>query len=170
MAAAMATNPWHDSRCSYCLKFLRGKSLPIPEGVCAGAQRLGPRAAQQAETALRALNVLRTSKNEPVLSFEDSVFVNRLHYRDGKTCYATVEAELKAELATKRSTRQTPAWMPAPKVQRAPPATEAQRLAAGAGELDLEALFGGGTMTIVDGRTHAATAPRHRHRRLDGPM
>ena len=31
LAAAMATNPWWHSRCSYCLKFLRTKSLPIPE-------------------------------------------------------------------------------------------------------------------------------------------
>ena len=38
------------------------------------------------------------NSNLPALSFDDPVFTNRLHYRDGKSCHDVVSKELKEEL------------------------------------------------------------------------
>ena len=63
-------------------------------------QRLGPVATGHAEAALAALNARQAALNSdlPALSFDDTVFADRLHYRDGKSCYNVVSKELKEEL------------------------------------------------------------------------
>ena len=152
----MSSSTHKDERCRYCTAFLRTKSTPTPENK-QGVRRLGPKAAQHADAALAALNsqqaVLNAAlnSNQPALSFEDPVFTNRLHYRDGKSCHDVVSKELKELPAPVPSADAEPAGQPEPVVRqpaRLPRRTELEQLQAGAGELSLDALLDGGTMSV----------------------
>ena len=63
-------------------------------------QRLGPVATSHAEASLATLNARQAAQNSdlPALSFDDTVFADRLHYRDCKSCHDVVSKELKEEL------------------------------------------------------------------------
>ena len=153
----MSSKPYEHKRCRYCTLFLRTKSTPIPEDK-QGVQRLGPVATSHAEAALATLNARQAAQNSdlPALSFDDTVFADRLHYRDGKSCYYVVSKELKEELpAPAPSADAEPAGQPEPVVRqpaRLPRRTELEQLHAGAGELSLDALLDGGTMSVGEDR------------------
>ena len=114
-------------------------------------QRLGPVATSHAEASLATLNARQAAQNSdlPALSFDDTVFADRLHYRDGKSCYNVVSKELKEELPAPAPSAD--AEQPEPVVRqpaRLPRRTELEQLHAGAGELSLDALLDGGTMSV----------------------
>jgi len=59
-------------------------------------RRLGPKAASQAQAALKKMNAERALANQPALRLDDpAVFAGRLHYQEGKQCYTVVFRELK---------------------------------------------------------------------------
>jgi len=150
----MSSKPYEHKRCRYCTLFLRTKSTPIPEDK-QGVQRLGPVATSHAEAALATLNARQAAQNSdlPALSFDDTVFADRLHYRDGKSCYNVVSKELKEELPAPAPSAD--AEQPEPVVRqpaRLPRRTELEQLHAGAGELSLDALLDGGTMSVGEDR------------------
>ena len=102
----MSSNPYKYKRCRYCTLFLRTKSTPIPEDK-QGVQRLGPVATGHAEAALAALNARQAALNSdlPALSFDDTVFADRLHYRDGKSCYNVVSKSSRRSCRRRRRAR-----------------------------------------------------------------
>jgi hypothetical protein len=143
-----------DHRCSLCLQQLRTKSTPIPidpreEGE---VRRLGPKAASQAQATLAEMNVKRALASQPALRLDDpAVFTGRLHYQEGKQCYAVVFKELEALAAAAAAAPSAGAELDdqrASQRSRVPRQTELQRLTADAGELTLEALFDGGTISM----------------------
>lgn len=143
-----------EHRCALCLQKLRSKStlIPIDPREEGEVRRLGPMAASQAQAALAKMNAQRASAGEPELRLDDpAVFAGRLHYRDGKQCYAVVNKELEALAAAAAAAPSAGAELDdqrASQRSRAPRQTEIQRLTADAGELTVEALFDGGTISM----------------------
>ena len=158
-------------RCSLCLQTLRSKSSPIPldpreEGE---VRRLGPKAASQAQAALKKMNAERALANQPALRLDDpAVFAGRLHYQEGKQCYTVVFRELK-ELKELKSASAPAAAGPsagagladqrASQPRRAPKQTALQRLIADAGELTVDALLDGGTISVPALRRRTGRTP-----------
>ena len=132
-------------------------------------RRLGPKAASQAQAALKKMNAERALANQPALRLDDpAVFAGRLHYQEGKQCYTVVFRELK-ELKELKSASAPAAAGPsagagladqrASQPRRAPKQTALQRLIADAGELTVDALLDGGTISVPALRRRTGRTP-----------
>ena len=96
----MAPTKWAHHRCSYCCQFLRSKSSPIPADQD-GNRDVPEKAAEHAASCLAEVNETLKANQRSPLTFDSDMFdcdgQRRLHYQDGKQCFAIVQTERKEE-------------------------------------------------------------------------